>query len=78
MKYIGEIYDGRWKVIQKVKPSKNNHQAKYILENIYNGKLITLDARTVKRIADGATTVSKVMAHNLFHQDLKRLRSSSD
>lgn len=76
MKYLDNVYDGRWRVIKRIKPTKNNRQAKYELQNIYNERIITIDGRTLKKIDIGETTVCKVMAHNLFHNDLKKKLSS--
>ena len=70
MKFIGKIYDGRWKVIECIRCE--NRQIKYTLENIYNQRTIRIDGRTLRRVEKGETTISKVMAHNIqFHSFAK-------
>ena len=66
-KYIGKIYDERWQVISF---RRNFNEGKhvcdyYTLKNIFNNTEIEVDFSTMRRIDDGATTISRVMAYRL-------------
>lgn len=65
---IGNIYDGRWKVVSCYsKQTKTHHDTIYKLKNIFNGKIIELDGQNIRRIEKGKTTVSQI-----YHIRLKR------
>ncbi len=66
--FIGKVYDGRWEVIGKGS-NNNNHTIQYLLKNIFNERVIKIDRRTLRRVDNGETTVSKVMAHNIKHNN---------
>lgn len=53
-KYIGKVYEGRWKVVSCIK-------GKYTLENIYNKRTIELVKTTFLRMNKGETSISKIM-----------------
>ena len=60
-KHIGEIYEGRWKLID-CKPIPNSKKRKYIFENIYNKAIIEFNEKTFYRIFKNETTISNVLA----------------
>ena len=55
-KFIGNIYEGRWKVVEYANP-------KYILENIYNGNKLEIYKTSFIKLKDGKTTVSKILCY---------------
>ena len=57
-KKIGNIFEGRWKIISYTRPN-------YTLENIYNGKRIEIHSNSVKRIERGETTISRIICFRL-------------
>jgi hypothetical protein len=61
-KYIGKIYDGRWQVVERV---GNRTHISFILENIYNQKKVRVQCHSLKKVDDGKTTLSKVIAHQI-------------
>lgn len=68
-KYLGNIYDGRWKVI-KITYTDPKHQY-YVLENVYNMTQITISAGAMKNISEGKTTIyNSIWTHN--HRGKKR------
>ena len=58
MKYMGKIYEGRWKVVS-MKKSENGNIDGYYLENVYNQQRIYVNKSTLARIEKGETSVSK-------------------
>ena len=63
-KYIGKIYEGRWKVIgfEKYDNSRAGH---YILRNVYNQNEIIIRDATLRKIEKGETSVSRVIVHRI-------------
>lgn len=59
-KYYEKIYDSLWKVI-----SFNRKKSSYILENIYNQTKLEISFKTLRKVDEGKTTISKVMHHNI-------------
>lgn len=57
--YIGEIFEGRWKLISREK-FKSSYC--YVLENIYNQTQIVICSHTMYNIFHGKTNISKVLA----------------
>lgn len=64
-KYLGIIIDGYWKVakVSKFVKNKNVH---CLLQNIYNGKELVVDWRTMKKIIEGKASVSKVLRRKFY------------
>jgi hypothetical protein len=62
--FIGKVYDGRWEVVAK-RNGNRGHTIQYSLRNIFNERIIRIDGRTLKKVDNGETTISKVMAHNI-------------
>lgn len=58
-KYLGKIYDGRWKVIDyKILNTKSRYE--YTLQNIYNGEKITISRSQMYRINKNSQSVCRV------------------
>lgn len=53
-KYIGQVFEGRWKVIAL-------HKEKFTLENIYNERKIELFKTVFMNVVKGKTTISRVL-----------------
>ena len=66
--FIGRVFDGRWEVIAKG-TSNRGHTIQYSLKNIFNERVIRIDGRTLRRVDNGETTISKVMAHNIKYNN---------
>jgi len=64
-KYIGRIYEGKWKV-------ENYFNSHYILVNIYNGQTLTIHHNTMKKLDNKQTTVSKIIVTHMKIQGLHR------
>lgn len=58
-KYIGRIYEGRWKC---VKYENQKSHIYYTLENIYNGQQLQVNGENMAKIENNRTTVSKILA----------------
>ncbi len=64
-KYLGNIYDGRWKVIEIIYKNNDKKHQYYILENIYNKTQITIGQKAMKNISEGKTTIyNSIWVHN--------------
>ena len=59
-KYLGKTYDSLWKVI-----SFNGKKSSYTLENIYNQTKLEISFKTLKKVDEGKTTISKVTHNNI-------------
>ena len=73
-KYLGRIYEGRWKVEEVNKYSDVSGKCQVVLRNIYNGETRIATTATLVRIERGETTLSKiasVKAHR-YHRCMKR------
>lgn len=57
--YIGEVYEGRWKVVAK---TMKKGTAYYLLENIYNKSVVEVCSKTIWRISKGETSISNVIS----------------
>lgn len=66
-KYIGKIYDGRWKVVESIYSGK--HIIAYNLINIYNNAQIRISKNSMINIDSGKYTLSKFMSRKMgrFH-----------
>jgi len=53
MKYMGKIYEGRWKVVS-MKKSENGNIDGYYLENVYNQQRIYVNKSTLARIVSSS------------------------
>lgn len=56
-KYLGNIYDGRWKVIKIIYKNNDKKHQYYVLENIYNKTQIAISPKTMRNISEGKTTI---------------------
>ena len=64
-KYLGNIYDGRWKVIKIIYKKNDVKHQYYVLENVYNMTQITIGQKAMKNISDGKTTIyNSIWCHN--------------
>ena len=59
-KYLGKTYDSLWKVI-----SFDRKKSSYTLENIYNQTKLEISFKTLRKVDEGKTTISKVTHHNI-------------
>ena len=73
-KYLGKVYEGRWKV---VKYRYNKCHYYYTLENIYNKQEIELSNELLVKIDRGEKTISKLIAFRLV-KDKKNKRGWND
>ena len=64
-KYIGKIYDGRWKVIRFENYVVGKTTGRFVLKNIYNDEETVVKDATLRRIDRGETTLSVVMSHKI-------------
>lgn len=63
--YLGNIYDGRWKVIKIIYKNNDKKHQYYLLENIYNKTQITISPRAMRNISEGKTTIyNSIWVHN--------------
>ena len=62
-KYIGKIYEGRWKVIEIETKKEPYRITNYVLENIFNHSRMVLKNRQILNIEKGLTTISKIIAY---------------
>lgn len=63
-KFLGKTYDGIWTVVDYVKNSKTN--LTFIIENNYNHNRYYVQAKTIRKLDNGETTVSSII-----HKQLK-------
>ena len=79
MRHIGEIYEGRWKVVSGVYKKSTDHTY-YTLENTMNGMQIQLSDSVLRRIILGQTSVSAVMHYRIEKDKLVKAwnRSAAD
>ena len=55
--YLGNIYDGRWKVIKIIYKNNDKKHQYYVLENVYNETQITIGPKAMRNISEGKTTI---------------------
>ena len=70
MKYIGNIYDSRWKVDCYKRIGKTTIY-RYVLKNIFNGRTIEIHPNTMRKIDEGKSSVSFVIRYKLDHNMLE-------
>lgn len=58
-KYLGKIYDGRWKVIDYKRLNKKYREYEYTLQNIYNGEKMTISSTQLYRIEHNGISVCR-------------------
>ena len=70
-KYIGKIYEGRWRVerFENYAGLNKSNAGRFVLVNIYNGEERRLKDQTLRRIDRGEVSLSWV-----FAQKVKRVR----
>lgn len=56
-KYLDNIYDGRWKVIEIIYKNNDKKHQYYLLENIYNKTQIAISPKAMRNISEGKTTI---------------------
>ena len=64
-KYLGKVYEGRWKVVGCIYPN-GLHNQKYVLKNIYNEREIIISPKALARVEQGETTISRVISHKIW------------
>lgn len=65
-KYAGLILDGRWEITKTApKLNKNDRRVRYVLKNIYNNRTMIIDNHQLKRIRNGESSVSKIIARRI-------------
>lgn len=71
-KYIGKIYEGRWKVdrLELYNEGSRSGSGKYVLVNIYNGEERSIKDTTLRRVDRGEINLSWVFARKI--KQLKR------
>lgn len=57
-RYLNRVYDGLWRCIGTLRNGTNNN---YMLQNIYNNKILLVCSKTMAKIDKGETTVSKAI-----------------
>ena len=62
-KYLGMIFEGRWKVVDKVFGG-NNKVKGYIVENIFNEEQMYVGKNTIIKIGRGETSISHIRKRN--------------
>ena len=71
-KYIGNIYDGRWRVIRFERyGSQKSQSGRYVLENIFNKNIHCVKDVTMRKIDRGEITVSKLLANEMKRKERK-------
>ena len=66
-KYIGKVYDGKWKVVRMEMYGGKGRARKAVLENVYNNREVTIQERTLRKVDRGETTISSVIFHKIRH-----------
>ena len=61
-KYLGNVYDGRWKVIKA-------ETRTITLENIYNQEKMEIDRSIFIRVDRKQTTISNIRTCRIYHND---------
>lgn len=64
-KYLGKIYDGRWKVIDYKRLNKKYSDYQYTLQNIYNQEKITISGRHLYRIDKNGLSVCRFYGNKI-------------
>ena len=64
-KYLGKIYDGRWKVIGYKRLNKKYREYEYTLQNIYNGEKMTISGRHMYRIEKKGLSVCRTYGNKI-------------
>lgn len=64
-KHLGEIYEGRWKVIS-VEHYNNSRNTYFVMENMFNGETIQMNNRSFMRIYKGEITVSTLIRRKIY------------
>lgn len=60
-KYIGQVYDGMWKVIDREIANPKSRTYYFLLENIYNHTQIKIHSTILRKVDRGETTISKII-----------------
>lgn len=68
---IGLVFEGRWKVVEYIKYGEMSGGDKYILENIFNGEIMNINDKTLRRIKCGETSVSRLRKKKLKNNRFK-------
>ena len=68
-KYLGKIYEGRWKVIDMIYRNDGRNQV-YILENIYNHERIQVCPPVMAKVDKGETTLSNTYRNQYRHNKI--------
>lgn len=66
-KYLGEMFDGRWEVVNTTKRRTKYY---YLLKNIYNHEIMVIHPDTMTKLANKKTTVSKIRSIRLRREKL--------
>ena len=72
MKYLGNIYDGKWKVV-KCEYYRNSRTRHYFLENIFNKQTLIVKDKSMKKISENKVSVSY-----LLHIYIKQNKENKD
>lgn len=59
-KYLGKIYDGRWKVIEYKKRNAKYRYYEYTLQNIYNKEKMIISSSQLYRIEHNGVSACRV------------------
>ena len=63
-KYIGMVLDGKWKIISSRMSEVKNHRL-FLLKNEFNGYEVEINDEMIKKIVDGKSSVSRVVAYRI-------------
>lgn len=63
-KYIGMVLDGKWKIISS-KYNENKTHLMFLLRNEFNGYEVKINDETIRKIIEGKTSVSRVVAFRI-------------
>lgn len=63
-KYVGTVLDGKWLVISGKYDEERQHTF-FVLKNEFNGMEIEINDEMLKKIVDGKSSVSRVVAFRI-------------
>lgn len=62
--HVGKVICGYWEIVESIKIN-NSRCYKYKLRNIYNKQELVIGGTTLRKILNGKTSVSKIIARKL-------------
>ena len=77
-KYLGKVYEGRWKVVELVHSDTNDRIIGYNLENIYNKRTIYICKDYMCEIGKGNKTISGLLRLDVIRNKRRDLNETKD